>query len=183
MRQAIVLAAGEGQRLRPFTVSRPKAMLAVADKPVLGFVIEALAASGIRDVIIVVGYKKEQVYDYVGAGEDFDVSVRYVVQHHQLGTAHALKQAEQLAGEEFLVLPGDNLIDTGTLADVTGCQAPAVLVKRVADPLRYAVAMLDDGEIVGILRLADVYESISRLLSDEFKRTSSIRVNKKEPGR
>ncbi len=159
MKQAIVLAAGEGQRLRPFTVSRPKAMLAVADKPVLHYVIEALAASGIRDVVVVVGYRKEQVYDYFGAGEELGVNIRYVVQEHALGTAHALKQAEELADETFIVLPGDNLINAATLKEIIAGEAPAVLVKRVADPSRYGVATLDDGGITGIQEKPPVAET------------------------
>ena len=69
MKQAVILAAGEGQRLRPFTLNRPKTMLAIADKPILQFVVESLVTAGIRDIICVVGYRKEQVYDYMGSGE------------------------------------------------------------------------------------------------------------------
>jgi UDP-N-acetylglucosamine diphosphorylase/glucosamine-1-phosphate N-acetyltransferase len=159
MKQAIVLAAGEGQRLRPFTVSRPKAMLAVADKPVLHYVIEALAGNGIRDIVVVVGYRKEQVYDYFGAGEDLGVDIRYVVQEHALGTAHALKQTEELADDTFIVLPGDNLINAATLKEIIAGEDPAVLVKRVPDASRYGVATLDDGGITGIREKPPVAET------------------------
>ncbi len=159
MKQAIVLAAGEGQRLRPFTVARPKAMLAVADKPVLHYVVEALAANGIRDIIIVVGYRKEQVYDYFGAGEDLGVDIRYVIQEHALGTAHALKQAEELADDTFIVLPGDNLIGAATLKEIIAGEDPAVLVKRVEDPSRYGVATLAGGGITGIQEKPPVAET------------------------
>ena len=90
MKQAVILAAGEGQRLRPFTVNRPKAMISVADKPILQFIIESLAQNGIRDVVLVVGYRKEQVFDYLGSGERCGVNITYVNQTSQLGTAHAL---------------------------------------------------------------------------------------------
>ena len=116
MRQAIILAAGEGQRLRPFTVQRPKSMLTIADKPILQYVIEALAANGIRDIVLVAGYKKEQVFDYFGSGEQFGVQITYVTQDTQVGTAHALSMAEEAARDEFLVLAGDNLISAETLA-------------------------------------------------------------------
>jgi UDP-N-acetylglucosamine diphosphorylase/glucosamine-1-phosphate N-acetyltransferase len=159
MKQAVVLAAGEGQRLRPFTVSRPKAMLAVADKPVLHYVLEALAGNGIRDVIIVVGYRKEQVYDYFGAGEELGLDIRYVVQDHPLGTAHALKQAEGLADNTFVVVPGDNLVTAATLKGIVNGAVPAVLVKRVADPSRYGVATLDDGGITRIQEKPPVAET------------------------
>ncbi len=150
MKQAIVLAAGEGQRLRPFTVTRPKSMLAIADKPVLHFVIEALARNGIRDIIIVVGYRKEQVFDYLKSGEDLGVTIDYVTQERQLGTAHALGMAKDRADEEFLVVPGDNLIDAGTISGFIATGSPAVLVKRVEDPSRYGVVATGDGLVSGI---------------------------------
>src|SRR4030042_1554644 len=111
MQQVIILAPGEGQRLRPFTVTRPKAMLSIADKPILQYVVEALAQNGIRKIVFVVGYRKEQVYDYMGSGERFGVDITYVTQESQLGTAHALSQTRSVAEDEFLVLHGDNLIE------------------------------------------------------------------------
>ena len=99
MKQAIILAAGEGQRLRPFTTNRPKSMLSIADKPILEYVIEALAQNGIRNIVIVVGYKKEQVFDFIGSGERLGVDITYVSQDKQLGTAHALAQAKTMTEE------------------------------------------------------------------------------------
>ncbi len=147
MKQAIILAAGEGQRLRPFTVTRPKAMLSIVDKPILQYVIEALAQNGIRNIVLVVGYHKEQVYDYLGAGERFGVNITYVTQEAQLGTAHALAQVEEVAEDEFLVLPGDNLIEAGTIAGFITMKPEAVLVKRVDNPVRYGVVTMDNGEV------------------------------------
>src|SRR4030042_264399 len=136
MKQAVILAAGEGQRLRPFTVNRPKTMITIADKPILQFVIESLAQNGIRDIILVVGYRKEQVYDYMGSGDEFGVNITYVTQAQQLGTAHALSLVRYAVGDEFLVLPGDNLIEAHTIADFSGIAPDAVLVKRVSNPER-----------------------------------------------
>lgn len=143
MKQAIVLAAGEGQRLRPFTVTRPKAMLSIADKPIVQYVVEALAQNGIRDIVFVVGYRKEQVYDYMGSGEQFGVNISYVTQEKQLGTAHALAAAREAAQDEFLVLHGDNLIAAATIADFTAITPDAVLVKREAVPERYGVVNVE----------------------------------------
>ncbi len=151
MKQAIILAAGEGQRLRPFTVNRPKAMLDIAGKPILRFVVEALAESGIREICLVVGYQKEHVYDYMGSGEAFGVNIEYVTQATQLGTAHALLQARDVAADEFLVLPGDNLIAAATLADFVTAGPDAVLVKRVADPRRYGVVGVSGDEVSEIV--------------------------------
>ncbi len=151
MKQAVILAAGEGQRLRPFTVTRPKAMISIADKPILQFIVESLARNGIRDIIFVVGYRKEQVYDYMGSGEQFGVDITYVTQETQLGTAHALSQVKEKVGDEFLVLSGDNLIEAPTIADFSGIEPEAVLVKRVNDPVRYGVVNIDHGEVKGIV--------------------------------
>ena len=151
MKQAIILAAGEGQRLRPFTVTRPKAMLHIADKPILQYVVEALAQNGIRNIVFVVGYHKEQVYDCMGAGERFGVDITYVTQEAQLGTAHALAQTRAVAEDEFLVLPGDNLIEADTIADFITMKPEAVLVKRVDNPTRYGVVNVDRGEVKDIV--------------------------------
>ena len=151
MKQAVILAAGEGQRLRPFTVNRPKTMITIADKPILQFAIESLAHNGIRDIILVVGYRKEQVFDYISSGEQFGVNITYVTQAQQLGTAHALSLVKDAVRDEFLVLPGDNLIEAQTIADFSGIKADAVLVKRVNNPERYGVVNIDGGEVKGIV--------------------------------
>lgn len=151
MKQAIILTAGEGQRLRPFTVTRPKAMLSIADKPILQFVVESLVQNGIRSVIFVVGYRKEQVYDYMGSGEQFGVDITYVTQEAQLGTAHALSQVRDMTEDEFLVLHGDNLIEAHTIADFIQVKPEAVLVKRVSNPARYGVVNLAGGEVKDIV--------------------------------
>ena len=143
MKQAVILAAGEGQRLRPFTVNRPKVMLSIADKPILQYAIEALAQNGIRDIVLVVGYRKEQVLDYMGSGEQFGVNLTYVTQAKQLGTAHALALVKEAIKDEFLALAGDNLIEADTIAQFAAVKPSALLVKRVDNPLRYGVVTLD----------------------------------------
>jgi UDP-N-acetylglucosamine diphosphorylase/glucosamine-1-phosphate N-acetyltransferase len=151
MKQAVILAAGEGQRLRPFTVTRPKAMISIADKPILQYIIESLAQVGVRNIVLVVGYRKEQVFDYFGSGEKLGVNITYVTQAQQLGTAHALKQAKDKVKGEFLVLPGDNLIEASTIVDFCETRPAAVLVKRVSDPLRYGVVNIQRGKVAGIV--------------------------------
>ena len=180
MKQAIVLAAGEGQRLRPFTVTRPKAMLSIADKPILQYVVESLAQNGIRNIVFVVGYRKEQVYDYMGNGERFGVDISYVTQGAQLGTAHALSQAVDIAEDEFLVLPGDNLIEADTIADFVLMSTDAVLVKRVDNPVRYGVVNIENGEVKEIVEKPKeagsnlVNTGIYAFTREIFKYTESI---------
>jgi UDP-N-acetylglucosamine diphosphorylase/glucosamine-1-phosphate N-acetyltransferase len=163
MKQAVILAAGEGQRLRPFTVNRPKAMISVADKPILQFIIEALARNGIRNIVLTVGYRKEQVYDYLGSGERCGVNITYVTQMSQLGTAHALMQVKDAVEDEFLVLSGDNLIEAHTIADFIQVKPEALLAKRVSDPFRYGVVNIEGGEVQDIVEKPK--EAISNLVN------------------
>lgn len=151
MKQAVILAAGEGQRLRPFTVTKPKAMLSIAGKPILRYVVEALAQNGIRQIVIVVGYKREQVFDYMGDGEQFGVNIVYITQERQLGTAHALAQAQDAVQSEFLVLPGDNLIKASTIARFVAAQPNAVLVTKTANQARYGVVITEDGMVKDVV--------------------------------
>jgi glucose-1-phosphate thymidylyltransferase len=151
LQQAVVLAAGEGQRLRPFTASKPKAMLSLAGKPVLHYVVEALAENGIRDIVLVVGYQREQILDYLGSGEEFGVEISYVTQEKRLGTAHALAQAREKVADEFLVLSGDKLITPATIAQFVTAQPAAVLVKRVDNPARFGVVTLEDETVRAII--------------------------------
>ena len=150
MRQAVILAAGEGQRLRPFTVTKPKAVLSIADKPILGYVVEALAQNGISNIVLVVGYKKEQIFDWLGSGEQFGVDITYMTQEKQLGTAHALVCAKAVTEDEFLVLPGDKLIDAAAISRFASMKPEAVLVKRVDNPVRYGVVTIDRGMVKDI---------------------------------
>ncbi|MFH1381963.1 MAG: bifunctional sugar-1-phosphate nucleotidylyltransferase/acetyltransferase [Chloroflexota bacterium] len=151
MKPAIILAAGEGQRLRPFTATKPKVMLSIAGKPVLQYVVEALAQNGIRDIAIVVGYKREEIFDYFGTGEQSGVNITYITQERQLGTAHALAQAKNNVKADFLVLPGDNLIDAKTISEFVKIKPPAVLVKKVDDASRYGVVYIEGGVVKNII--------------------------------
>ena len=151
MKQAVILAAGEGQRLRPFTVTKPKVMLSKAGKPILQYVVESLAQSGIRNIVLVVGYRRQQVYDWMGSGERFGVDITYVTQEKQLGTAHALAQAKAIVDDEFLVLPGDNLIEADTIAHFVAIKPEAMLVKWVDNPIRYGVVTVEKGVVKDIV--------------------------------
>ncbi|MCW3140952.1 MAG: sugar phosphate nucleotidyltransferase [Methanophagales archaeon] len=154
-KQAVVLAAGEGERLRPFTASKPKVMIKVANKPVLQYVVEALERNGIRRIILVVGYKKEKIMDYFEDGKALGVKIEYVVQKHLLGTGDALKQAENKTDARFLVLPGDNVIEADTISD-SGLldieqNGNAILIKAHKDVSKYGVVTVKNGMVVDII--------------------------------
>ena len=106
---AIILAAGEGTRLRPLTSTRPKPMLQVAGKTILEWDLEALARNGFNKAIVVVGYKRDVIVDYFG--KKFNgIKLEYVNQREQLGTAHAVSMAEGKVKKEFLVMNGDLIV-------------------------------------------------------------------------
>jgi glucose-1-phosphate thymidylyltransferase len=116
----------------------------------LQHVVEALARNGIRNIIIVVGYRREQVFNYMGNGEKLGVNIAYITQEKQLGTAHALVQAKTAVDNEFLVLPGDNLIEANTIARFVSIKPLAVLVKRVENTARYGVVTSDGNTVKDI---------------------------------
>jgi len=143
--QAIILAAGEGSRLRPLTQNRPKALLPVAGKPILGHVITSLRAAGIRDIIVVVGYRSEMVMKYLSGFDEIVV----VHQSTQLGTADAVAAALPLVTENVLILPGDNYISSTSIMDLIR-HTNSVLVTRSKESARYGVLTLKDNYITSI---------------------------------
>jgi len=155
----VILAAGEGNRLRPFTEDMPKVMLPVGNKPIIEYLIESLRKCGIREIILVVGYKKERIMEYFGDGKGWNVNIKYVFQDRQIGTGHALLQAEKhVEEEEFLVLPGDNIIDGESLRLLIESESPSIMVEKSDSPSKYGVVDVD-GEIVkGILEKPSIEE-------------------------
>jgi UDP-N-acetylglucosamine diphosphorylase/glucosamine-1-phosphate N-acetyltransferase len=127
--KAVILAAGEGLRCRPLTLTRSKVMIPVANKPLIEHIINAIAENRIKEIILVVGYKKERIMDHFGDGNEFGVKISYVFQDAQLGTAHAVDQVKDHIDGDFIVLNGDNLIDAGTISDLlTGKDGEATLL-------------------------------------------------------
>ncbi len=151
--KAVILAAGEGVRCRPLTLTRSKVMLPVANKPTVEYVVQALHDSGIRDVIMVVGYEKERVMNYFGNGMEFDVNIEYAEQNQQLGTAHTIKQVKDLVEGEFLVLNGDNLVSEETITDLTEkhTEGVSILTATRADATGYALVEESGGKVLKII--------------------------------
>ena len=140
--KAVILAAGEGTRLRPFTETMPKVMLPVGNKPILEHIIDSVKNSGIEEIIIVVGYKKEVIMEYF---KDYEgVKITYVTQEKQLGTAHALLQAKTRITDSFLVLSGDNIIDQKSISKLTNDNSEySLLIKEHPHPSKYGVVLIE----------------------------------------
>lgn len=152
IRTAVVLAAGEGARLRPFTESRPKGMLPVVNRPILEHVLRALADAGVRDVVLVVGYHHERVRDHFGDGRRLGIKLRYVEQPRQLGTGHALLQARKAVKGDFLVLNGDSVVDAKTVGLLLEARKgdAALVVAKSARTRRYGVVQRRGARITEI---------------------------------
>ncbi len=148
--QAIVLAAGEGSRMRPLTSSRPKVMLPAGGKPFLEHVVERASKAGITEFVFIVGYRSESVMERFKDGGDFGTKIEYAVQKDQQGTGHALMMAEEMAEDEFLVLNGDVLTDASSLKRMVDAGGLAVAAKRVSDPSRYGVFEVDGGALKSV---------------------------------
>ena len=139
--------------MRPLTVSWAKGMIPVANKPILSYIVDALKGSGILDIVMVVGYKKERVMSHFGDGSDFGVNIEYVVQRSPTGTAHAVLTARKNVDGDFLVMPGDNLISQQgiqSLLDVKKGDA-AVLFTRSNTPSKYGVIGIEGDRVSSIV--------------------------------
>jgi len=130
----------------------PRSCFPWATGLLLEYVIRALAANGIEDIYVVVGYQKERVMDYFEDGIDFDVAITYIEQNELLGTAHALLKAEQYVDEEFLVVNGDNLIDKRAVNELVSAKGDNVILaalrRHTGD---YGVLIVDNGLVTEII--------------------------------
>lgn len=152
---AIIPAAGVGTRLRPHTHSRPKALLPVAGKPVLGHILDQLVAVGVDRLVLVLGYLGEQISEWVATAYP-DLALDSVHQAKRLGLGHAIFQALEQARDGKGVREGRGLIvlgDTIVQADLAGLLAApgnGMGVREVADPRRFGVAVTEGERIVDL---------------------------------
>ena len=155
----IVLAAGEGTRLRPLTANRPKTMLPAADRPVLEHVLDVLVECGFETIHLVVGYRQERVQEHFGHRYR-DVPISYVKQEKQLGSAHALGQAADSTEEPVLVLNGDRVIDERIVEDVLDGfdGGPALAVLEHPTPSEYGAVRVDGPELAELVEKPDTEE-------------------------
>ncbi|MDE4077689.1 sugar phosphate nucleotidyltransferase [Methanosphaera sp. Vir-13MRS] len=169
--KAIILTAGEGTRMRPLTTTRPKTMLITGGKPLIQYNIESLRDAGIKDITLVVGYKKEVIEEYFSDGSKFGVNINYAVQEGQLGTAHAIGSAEKYIDESFIVLNGDiivsydlirNLIEKYATRTSNNVKSVLTLIE-VDNPSNYGVVSTINDKIVEIVEKPAPGEAPSNL--------------------
>jgi mannose-1-phosphate guanylyltransferase / phosphomannomutase len=150
--QAVVMAGGEGSRLRPLTSNMPKPMLPVANRPLMEHIVELLGRHGFTDIVVTVQFLSSLIRNYFGDGSDLGLSVSYSTEDVPLGTAGSVLNAQDLLSGPFLVISGDALTDCDLSAAVSfhrqrGAAATLVL-KSMEDPLEFGIVMTaEDGRI------------------------------------
>ena len=116
--QALILAAGDGTRMRPLTAKTPKPLLLVGGRPFVEHAIGVLKGIGIDEIMLLVGWKKSRIIEYLGDGSRYGVTIRYIEQKERLGTAHAVGCAKEEIGEDFLCLNGDVVISKEVISEL-----------------------------------------------------------------
>lgn len=145
--RAVIMAGGNGTRLRPLTCDLPKPMVPVLNRPVMSYTIDLLKKHEIRNIAVTLAYMPEKIQDYFGDGSAFGVSLEYFVEDTPLGTAGSVKNTGEFLGDTFIVISGDALTDLDISRAVEfhrqrGSQATLVL-HRQAIPLEYGVVITD----------------------------------------
>lgn len=145
--KAVVMAGGQGSRLRPLTIGRPKPLVPIVNQPVLSHILGLVKRHGITEVVITLQHMAAAIQDYVGDGEELDLRIHYAVEHTPLGTAGSVFHAREHLDDTFLVISGDALTDfdltsiiefhrqKGALATIT--------LYRVPNPLDYGAIIID----------------------------------------
>jgi mannose-1-phosphate guanylyltransferase len=150
--QAVILVGGQGTRLRPLTSTVPKPIVTLVDRPFISFMLEWLVRHGVEEVIMSCGFQAGRVRSVLGDGSSAGVRLRFVEEPEPRGTAGALKLAEPMLDERFLMLNGDVLTDIDLSAqmaqhEATGALGTLALVP-VADPSAYGLVVLDERRAV-----------------------------------
>ncbi|MGV9302152.1 MULTISPECIES: glucose-1-phosphate thymidylyltransferase [unclassified Nonomuraea] len=154
--KALVLAGGSGTRLRPITHTSAKQLVPVANKPVLFYGLESIAAAGVTEIGMVVGDTHAEIEAAVGDGSAFGTQVTYLRQTAPLGLAHAVLVARDYLGDDdFVMYLGDNFVvgGIGEIVSSFAAERPdaQIMLTRVGDPRQFGVAELDrDGRVVGL---------------------------------
>ncbi len=166
----VILAAGEGQRLRPLTLTRPKHMIPVGGKPILEHLVNAVRAAGIKEILMVVGYKAETIKEYFGNGSEFGVSINYVNQKRILGTADAIASVKKHVNEDFLVVNGDLLSSSDAIKSVIKMHEKVKSIAtlaavKVEKPEQYGVLKVKDGRLTDIIEKPSSKTSSSNLVN------------------
>jgi mannose-1-phosphate guanylyltransferase/phosphomannomutase len=146
--KAVVMAGGEGTRLRPLTSNQPKPMVAIVGKPCMEHILELLRSHGLTDVIVTVAFLPQAIRGYFGDGETLGMEIGYSVEESPLGTAGSVRLAARQLEETFLVISGDALCDVDLSALIAFHRdrqaAVTIGLKAVDNPLEFGIVVTDD---------------------------------------
>ena len=154
--KGLIMAGGEGTRLRPLTCGRPKPMVDVMGRPVMEYIIELMKNAGITDIAVTLMYMPHIITEHFGDGSKFGVRIKYYIEDTPLGTAGSVKNAQEFFDDTFIIVSGDSLtdIDIKKAAEIhkeKGSEATIVL-KSVDNPLEYGIVVTDEsGAIIRFL--------------------------------
>jgi len=162
--KAVVLAAGEGIRLRPLTLTRPKHLIPVGGKPLLEHLLMSLKMAGVDEALIVVHYMADKIKQFLGDGSYLRMKLEYIVQKQIGGTADAASMAENYVKEDFLLVYGDLYITPSIIKNILHSYekekpVAAMTVVPVKNPEQYGIVKLDGSYITGIIEKPKLNEA------------------------
>lgn len=168
--KGVILTAGEGTRMRPLTLSRPKTMVPVGGKPILQYNIEALKEAGITDITLIVGYQERVIRDYFLDGTKLGVKISYVTQGKRLGTAHAIGTLAGSIPGAFIILNGDIIVESKLIKELTqkfedNAARTILTLIEVEDPTPFGVVELEGDKITNLVEKPAPGEAPSNLIN------------------
>lgn len=187
--QAVVMAGGEGSRLRPLTINRPKPMVPIANRPVMGHIVELLKRHNINEIVATLQYRAADIENFFGDGSNAGVTMHYSIESRPLGTAGSVKFSEKYLSrdEPFLIISGDALTDFN-LTEIIDFHkrvgaAVTITLYRVPNPLEYGVIIVDgQGRIERFLEKPSWGEVISDTVNTGIYVISPEVLDDIEPG-
>jgi UDP-N-acetylglucosamine diphosphorylase/glucosamine-1-phosphate N-acetyltransferase len=148
--KAVIMAAGEGTRMRPLTYTRPKVMLPLATKPILEHLVIEMSRAGIEEFVFVVGYHDEQIKNYFGVGDHWGIKIQYCNQIKQQGTADAVRMVEDQIKDNFLLANGDVIVDRQDIAGLISLNHNALSAIELPNVSGLGVLEVKGGAIIRI---------------------------------
>ena len=169
--KCVILAAGEGKRLRPLTFTRPKVMVTVANKPIMEWTMENAKKAGCKEFIFVVGYKSQIVRNYFEDGQRWDVEIEYVNQGKPTGTANAVSMVKEFVDNEFIIISGDTIVGREDIKSILKSGVSMGICKS-KNASEYGVVEIEEGKV------KKIYEKMEEPIADTIN-AGIYHLNKK----